>query len=73
MKFLKARCKFSKCQKKIYQITVISDFKDMCKLMIIVFKLKTAEAPFSNGFVERHNLIIGDMLHKVLEESNIDI
>lgn len=52
---------------------MISDFKDMCKLMNIVFKPKTAEAPFSNGFLERHNLIIGDMLHKVLEESNIDI
>ena len=55
MKFLKAGCKFSKCQKKNYQIMVISDFKDMSKLMNIIFKLKTAEAPFSNGFMERNN------------------
>ena len=41
--------------------------------MSIVFKLKTAKAPFRNGLVERHNLIIGEMLHKVLEESNIGI
>ena len=39
----------------------------------IVFKLTVAEAPFSGGWVERHNLNIADMLDKVLEESNIDI
>ena len=50
-----------------------SDFMDTCKSMNIVFKLTAAEAPFSNGLVERHNLITADMLDKVLEESNIDI
>ena len=50
-----------------------SDFIDACKSMNIVFKLTATEPPFSNGLVERHNLIIVDMLDKVLRESNIDI
>ena len=49
------------------------DFIDMYESTNIVFKLTAAEAPFSTGLVERHNLIIADMLDKVLEESSIDI
>ena len=41
--------------------------------MNIVFKFTAAEAPFSTCLVERHNMIITDMLDKVLNESNIDI
>ena len=37
----------------------------MCESMNIVFKLTAAEAPFSNGLVERQNMIIADMLDKV--------
>ena len=50
-----------------------SSFIDMWKSMNIVFKFTAAEAPFSTGLVERHNMIITDMLDKVLNESNIDI
>ena len=45
----------------------------MCETMNIVFKLTAAGAPYSNGLVERHNLIIANMLDKVPEELNIDI
>lgn len=41
--------------------------------MNIVLKFTAAEASFSTGLVERHNMIIVDMLDKVLDESNIDI
>ena len=43
--------------------------------MNINFKLTSAESPWSNSLIERHNLILGDMLDRILEESinNIDI
>ena len=50
-----------------------SGFIDTCKSINIVFKFTAVEVPFSNGLVGRHNLIIADMLDKVLEESNIDL
>ena len=49
-----------------------SDLRDICE-SYIALKLTAAEAPFSNGLVKTHNLIIADILDKVLEESNIDI
>ena len=47
----------------------------MCESMKINFKLTGAESPWSNGLVERHNLILGDMQDRILEETtdNIDI
>ena len=51
------------------------DFANMCEAMNINFKLTGAESPWSNGLVERHNLILADMLDRILEEStdNIEI
>ena len=51
------------------------NFINMCEAMNINFKLTGAESPWSNGLVERHNLILGDMLDRILEEStdNIEI
>ena len=51
-----------------------SNFIDMAELMNIMVKVTAAESPFSNGLVERHNLIIADMMDKVLEDpQNINI
>ena len=36
----------------------------------IRFMLTAAESPFSNGLVERHNLILSEMLDKTLEDHN---
>ena len=46
-----------------------SKFLDMAESMNITVKVTTAESPFSNGLVERHNFIIADMMDKVFEES----
>ena len=39
----------------------------MCKAMNITVKVTVAESPFSNGLVERHNMIIANMLDKILD------
>ena len=50
-------------------------FTNMCEAMNINFKLTSTESPSSNSLIERHNLILGDILERILEEStnNIDI
>ena len=50
-------------------------FTNKYKAMDINFKFTTAESPWSKKPVERHNLILVVMLHRILEEStnNIDI
>ena len=50
-----------------------SKFIGMAESMYIVFKVTAAESPFSNGLVERHNIIIADMMEKVLGESHLNI
>ena len=47
-------------------------FIEMCESMNIRFMLTAAESPFSNGLVERHNLILSEMLDKTLEDHNTD-
>ena len=47
-------------------------FLDLCESMNIQVHTTAAEAQFSNGLVERHNLVISEMLDKILEENNID-
>ena len=39
--------------------------------MNITVKVTAAEPPFSNGLVEKQNVIIADMMDKTLEESQI--
>ena len=45
-----------------------SQFLEMCKAMTITVKVTAAESPFSNGLVEKHNMIIANMLDKILED-----
>ena len=47
-------------------------FIEMCESMNIRFMLTAAESPFSNGLVERHNLILSEMLDKTSEDHNTD-
>ena len=44
------------------------EFLELCESFNINFKTTGAEAPWSNGLVERHNQVIGNMLDRVLEE-----
>ena len=48
-------------------------FVNMCESLNINFKLTGAESPWSNGLVERHNLIISEMMDKVIEDQVNDI
>ena len=43
-------------------------FTNMCKSMKLHFKLTSTESPCSNDFLKRQNLILGDMLNRILEE-----
>ena len=47
-------------------------FLEMCESMNIRFMLTAAESPFSNGLVERHNLILSEIIDKTLEDHNTD-
>ena len=49
------------------------EFVNMCEATNINFKLTSAESPCSNGLVERHNLVLADMLDKILEETTSSI
>ena len=48
-----------------------AEFLEMCEAMNITVKVTAAEPPFSNGLVEKQNVIIADMMNKTLEESQI--
>ena len=50
-----------------------SQFIEMCEKLNIRFILTAGESPFSNGLVERHNLVLSDMLDKVLEDTDCGI
>ena len=49
-----------------------ASFIEMCEQMNIAVKNTAARSPWSNGIVERHNLVIAEMLDKVLAESKCD-
>ena len=62
--------------------TVLSDnggefanhqFMDMCENLNVRFITTAAEAPWSNGLVERHNDIIGLAVAKILEDFNCSV
>ena len=46
-----------------------SKFIEMCKSMNIKVITTAAESTVSNGLIERHNLIISEMLDKTLEDT----
>ena len=48
------------------------EFVTLCEQMNITVKTTAGESPWSNGLVERHNLVISEMLHKVLQDTNCD-
>ena len=50
-----------------------SDFINMCEALNIKVRVTAGESPWSNGLVERHNLIISEMLDSILEDNNINI
>ena len=47
-----------------------TQFIEMCESLNINVKTTAAESPWSNGIVERHNLVISEMLDKVLHDFN---
>ena len=46
---------------------------DMCEAMNTIVKTTAAEAPFSNGLIEKHNLILSEMPDKTLEDNKINL
>ena len=50
-----------------------SQFLEVWKALNITVKVTAAESPFSNGLVERHNMLIANMLDKILEDQQPDL
>ena len=50
-----------------------SQFLEVCETMNITVKVPAAESQFFNGLVERHNMIIANMLDKILENQQLDL
>ena len=48
------------------------EFINLCEQFNITVKRTAAESPWSNGLVERHNLVIAEMLKKVLHDTDCD-
>ena len=48
-------------------------FLELCESLNIRVKTTGAEAPWSNGLVERHNLVIAERLDKVMEENQCSL
>ena len=49
------------------------DFMDVCEALGITVKTTAAESPWSNGLVERHSLVLSEMLDKIIDETDCDI
>ena len=45
------------------------NFLQLCEAFNIIVKTTGAEAHWSNGLAERHNLVLSEMLNKVLEDT----
>ena len=46
------------------------EFTDMCQNLSINFQTTAAEAPWSNGLCEKHNGIVGEVMSKIIEDTN---
>ena len=46
---------------------------EMCEAINITVNVTAAESPFSNVLVKRHNMIIANMLDKILEDQLLDL
>ena len=58
---------------QIYEAPENCQFLEMCETMNITVKVPAAESQFFNGLVERHNMIIANMLDKILENQQLDL
>ena len=45
----------------------------MCEALGITVKTTAAESPWSNGLVERHSLVLSEMLGKIIDETDCEI
>ena len=50
-----------------------NDFMDMCETLGITVKATAAESPSRNGLVERHKLVLSEMLDEIIHETDCDI
>ena len=48
-------------------------FLELCDTFGIKIKTTAAESPWSNGLVERHNLVLANMLDKVIDETGCSL
>ena len=48
-------------------------FREMCETLNITIKTTAAESPWSNGLVERHNQIMGEMVTKIMADMNCSL
>ena len=49
------------------------DFMDMCEILGITVKTTAAKSPWSNNLVEKHNVVLSEMLDKVIDVIDCDI
>ena len=49
------------------------DFMDMCEILGITVKTTAAKSPWSNNLVEKHNVVLSEMLDKVIDVTDCDI
>lgn len=52
---------------------VNQEFLEMCEKFNIICKTTAAESAWSNGLCERHNAVIGDMVSKIIAESQCSL
>ena len=50
-----------------------TDFQEMSECLNIEIHTTAAESPWSSGIVERHNGVLGNMVYKILEDTNCGI
>ena len=46
------------------------ELMDLCEVYNVTLKTTGAEAPWSNGLIERHNQVLGNMLDRILGDLN---
>lgn len=50
-----------------------SDFKKMCEANEHVYQSYSSKSSFCLGFIERHNMIIGNKLEKLLTDQQFNL
>ena len=49
------------------------DFQDMSENLNVEIATMAAESPWSNGVVEHHNAVIGNMVHKIIADTDCSL